>query len=298
MKHGSIAVLNYLKFLSQIIIAVLLFFVFLLIEQNFCKRDFDILKFDARYEIDKKTMYSVNERIPKKPILLMGCSFMYGYGLESEGNPSYLLAWLTGLPVINRSKPGYGIQHMLYQLKRDDFYDEVREPEYCIFLFIDEHVIRLFQKATLWPEGFQYLRYKEKGGDFAEDNTIFYSLYRLYIPNRLQHMLAKHRSNADFNKNFNLIKKYFICAKNEAGEHWKDTKFVIIVYQRDKNFFCDTMRWKELEDDGFQIIYLKDINNGRRATKKDCLDDGFHPNGEFWQRVIPNLVKKLDLEEN
>lgn len=289
--------MNFIKLFFQLILCILLFFVFLFAEQELCADDFNILKFETRYEIDKQRFITTGLEYTKKPIVLFGCSFMYGYMLDYEQTPAYLLSKVSKRPVFSRAHPGYGIQHMLFQLRRDDFYLEVPEPEYCLFLFMKDHPVRLFQKATWWPEGVQYLRYAEtKDGNFCEANTFLYSLYRMYIPNKLQLMSANYKASCYTDKNFDLIKKYFINAKQEAEKHWKNTKFVILVYQSDDNFYTETTRWFELKKSGYDIIYLSELNNGVKVDENDCLDDKFHPNGKLWEKVIPKLVKRLNIQ--
>lgn len=45
--------------------------------------------------------------------------------------------------------PSWGVQHMLYQLKKGKIFDELPQPEYVIFNFINEHTGRT--KNWLYP---------------------------------------------------------------------------------------------------------------------------------------------------
>ena len=66
----------------------------------------------------------------KKPIILFGCSYAYGYQLEREQTLTYKLAQNAKIPVYNRAFTGWGIQHMLYQSKIEKLYEILPEPEY------------------------------------------------------------------------------------------------------------------------------------------------------------------------
>lgn len=79
-----------------------------------------------------------------RPIILFGCSFTYGQNLEQNQTMSYKLSQYTNRAVINRAHSGWGIQHMLWQLKNDKELTKIPNPEYIIYTFIPDHIGRLY----------------------------------------------------------------------------------------------------------------------------------------------------------
>ena len=99
-----------------------------------------------------------------KPIVLFGCSFAFGFGIDDEQTFSYKLSKYTNRTVYNRGLCGGGIQHVLYQLRREDFYKEIPEPEYVIYLYISNHIRRMYKYAyndVVLGGEYNYLKYNK-----------------------------------------------------------------------------------------------------------------------------------------
>lgn len=62
-----------------------------------------------------------NANSPKRPIIIFGCSYAYGYNFDNKETISHIMAQFSTRPIINRACCGWGIQHMVYQLKNIDF---------------------------------------------------------------------------------------------------------------------------------------------------------------------------------
>ena len=107
----------------------------------------------------------------KKPIVIFGCSYAYGFLLDREQTFSYKLSKLTHRTIYNRAYPAWGSAHMLYQTRDENLYKEIPEPEYVIFLSMHDHFRRLyvmtFMSGDILCENF-YLRYKEKNGELIQ----------------------------------------------------------------------------------------------------------------------------------
>ena len=94
-------------------------------------------EFDEIYKRDKDSFRKPNGvNYSKKPIVLFGCSHIYGYRLEDNQTLSYHLSEKSQRPVYNRAYNSWGMPHMVYQLFQIDFYKEVPEPEYLIYFLI------------------------------------------------------------------------------------------------------------------------------------------------------------------
>ena len=258
----------------------------------------------------------------KKPIVIFGCSFAYGYLLNNEDTFSYKLSHLTKRPVYNRAYTGWGIQHMLYQVRDDDFFKTVPEPEYVIYVYFSDHIRRLFlNHFNFWEVSGErfYLRYTDKNGELVErtfpENPVLFQLNRIYIYNKICDMFFAHYYYPFFDFIFPLYKKsdivkhfinpykiydgyldfaykHFDSAKKEMQKHWKNTKYVIFIYN---NCPLHDDFAKRLSDDGFIVIRIEDITDKKIRTSEYTMSDGVHPNGKAWDFITPKLIEKLNL---
>lgn len=240
----------------------------------------------------------------KKPIILFGCSFTYGMGLKDNQTLSYKLSELTKRPVYNRGYMGWGIQHMLYQVNRKDFYTDIniKEPEYIIYVFIPDHEKRLIQPLYDFFNGEPYLRYVEKNGKLQIADRPPTLFLRSYIAKAIIIPGAEKEYNKfnyqKYNQIFNLMEETFIESKNVLNQHFPNTKFVILKYYGadvPNSWFMKTERWHELEKKGFIIVDTKDLVGRVLNKPEDLCPDILHPSEKAWDLVTPKLVKKLNL---
>lgn len=259
-----------------------------------------IKTFEEEYDVIKVNNFRKPEGLnyKKKPIIIFGCSFAYGEGLSNNQTFSYKLSQLSKRPVYNRAFCGWGIQHMLYQIRQDSFYKDVKEPEYVIYVFIDDQIRRLYLDIFDPTNKQIYLRYIEKNDKLIEKKTLFPFLWNFYTINDYQLKKATEIAgkSENENKNFDFMKKMFIESKREINKRYPREKFIIIKYENGKNpHFCyTTNRWKELEKAGFIVIGVNELV-GKDLTSKEFRLNNDHPNEKAWDLIVPALVKKLNL---
>ncbi len=235
-----------------------------------------------------------------KPIVLFGDSFAYGYKLENEQTFYYKLSQITKRPVYVRAVPGWGIQHMLYQTRIDKFYEQVPEPEYAIFLMINDHLRRLYTINLLsghFLNEERNLRYKLKDGkliQITDSNILLKPIKKLYLTNKIHQMylnnvILNHKNYSEYSK---FAIEHFVESRNELQKHWKNTKYVIILYQHiynEKNFI------QKLRDKGFIVIPIFSLTNINLNDKEYNIDESLHPNEKAWDLLTPLVVKDLNL---
>lgn len=229
----------------------------------------------------------------KKPIVIFGCSYAFGYNLENNETLSYKLSHQAKVPVYNRAYSGWGIQHMLYQVKNELFYKKVPEPQYAIYIYIPDHINRLYYNSFLSYdticEKFN-LRYKEENGTLKEiphNNLILNQFQRLYLINKInQHLII---NSIKTKKDYDFALKHFVEAKKEMGKHWENTKYVVLFYTSSQN---ENYLKNRLKENDFIVIDADEITNKNLCDNKYMRKD-FHPNEEAWNVVIPELIKKL-----
>lgn len=254
------------------------------------------------YEKEKKNMRKPEGiQYKKAPILVFGCSFAYGHGLNNNQTFSHKLSELTKRPVYNRGVNGWGMQHILYQFKRPDFYKEVKEPEYIIYVAIPDHYNRLFryQFSPRCNCNFIFLRYKYSKNNFKEIHPFLPTFWNLYIVKYAQQFIEEQIIESEFNKknNYEFLYKIMHESMKYKKIHFPKSKFIILMYNNNQKSFIDDLNLRtRLEKDGFIIIEIKNL------TPKDFLinkeykaNDSLHPSKKAWDIVTPKLAKKLNL---
>lgn len=235
----------------------------------------------------------------KKPIVIFGCSYAYGFSLNNEQTFSYKLSKLAKVPVYNRAWTGWSIQHMLYQTKLDELYKQIPEPEYVIYVYINDHIRRLYLLTfSSWNilADEQNLRYKEKNGQLVEiknNNPILRQIKRLYIVNKIHHIYVKNFILRKNNKKncYKFAIKHFKESKKEMQKHWKNTKYVVFFYEDGKENNYLKLYLKNL---GFIIINKSDLTDEDLNSSKYLLKN-HHPNENAWNLLTPLIIEKLNI---
>ena len=323
--HKEDITLKYLKiiFFNFILLTILFFIADFSFYAYMYKRDFNlnmmqalrtygnsfqIRYFDDLYEGYKKTDY-FPDRIfkntkhnKKRPLLIFGCSFGYGWLLKKEQSFSYKLAELTGRDVYNRSVAGLGLQYFPYILETTDIEKEINNPEYIIFVFIENHVDRLFRfynDETNPNPDIQYKRTKDGKSLQINKNPLWYSggaAYFAICRNLMNTGSRRWISTRPFDEKFDYIKEYFIYAKQIANKKFPNSKLVILQYEENNNSpFNDSPRWKELEQEGYIVLNSLELTQKHLSEQEYKTYDKIHPNEQAWDILTPKVAEKLKL---
>ena len=235
----------------------------------------------------------------KKPIVIFGCSYAYGLNLNKEQTFSYKLSHFTKRPVYNRAVSGWGFQHMLNQVKQNQFYIDIPEPEYVIYLMINDHFRRLyvptFMSASLLDETYN-LRYELKDGKLIikkEKNALLEFIHRLYITQKIEHFYINNilLKSDNYEQYFSFALQHLVESKNEMKKHWKNTKYVVILYQ---TFPHDNLFIEQLKKNGFIVISLKYDYNLNLHTPEYMSQD-YHPKEQAWDLLTKKISESLNI---
>ena len=192
-----------------------------------------IVPFDKIWYWGFISPYRINmEKTSNKPsILVFGCSFAQGTIPE---NFEYFLSYKTKRMVYNRGYTGLGIANMYAQVSNPNFYKllyQKNQPEYAIFIFISDHIYRLYSDKYGLKEQIYVKDDISPLGEGIKTNILrqisrFYSGRRLLENYFFSHQLAKENND----KNFDLMKLYFEKSKEELEKRFPKIKFIIIKY--------------------------------------------------------------------
>lgn len=248
--------------------------------------------FDKTYEMLKpKLKQPVGIKYKSRPILLAGGSFAYGYGLKDNETFQKLLSDLTKRPVYNRAyELWWGLQTLLYQSRRNDFYKEVPNPEYVVYVLIRDHLVRITSSCIITFHKYPHLRYIEHNDRLQEEKISF--LYNFFIFKKYTIFRSQHIPKE---KSFYLMKLFFREIKKEFDKHWTNYKFIILIYDENpdtKNFFNE-VNWQDLREDGFIIVSTSDLIGRTMDMPQDVIEDKFHPSASAWKIIAPAFVEKV-----
>jgi len=236
----------------------------------------DVLNSDFREPINLKSK--------KSPIIIFGCSYAYGENLNADENLGANLAKLTNRPVYNFGISGFGVQHFLALLKNKDFSD-IKNPEYIVYVYIHDHIRRMYSKYFEFLDKMLYFRYVYKNGDFVEDFKNDFNLY-LYRKSHVVYVKNLIDNPKNYDKNFLMLSKYLERANLLIKKRFPNAKFIIYVYEDSDNY-----NWKIIENMGIKVVKNSDLSK----VKSMKMSDG-HPSAEAWKYYTPIFIKEAGIK--
>lgn len=230
----------------------------------------------------------------QKPIVIFGCSFAYGFGLDKEQTFHYKLSKYLSRKVYNRSNSGWGPQDMLYQLRRADFYNIVKEePAAVIYIFMDGHLYRTMREVWTFEN---QIFYKKLNNMLIKSNFSSGGFLYGYLARKIRYICAENtwKNEKKFTQNSRFLTEHFLSAKREADKHWKDTKYYILVYSCSQ---IEKLILDEFKHKGFEIIYVSELTDVNiQTTDYQLSETDMHPNEKAWDLLTPLIAQKLDLK--
>lgn len=249
--------------------------------------------FEQNYEQIHFRKIAGSQFLNRKPVVIFGCSFAYGVGLDEEQTFSYKLSEYLSRKVYNRANSGWGPQDMLYQLSRDDFYNTVKEePAAVIYVFMDGHLYRTMREVWTFENQIFYKNVKNglKKSNFSSGGFLYG-----YLARKIRYILAENtwKNEKKFAQNSRFLTEHFLSAKQEADKHWKNTKYYILVYSCSQ---IEKLILDELNHKGFEVIYATELTNVNiQTTEYQLSETDMHPNEKAWNLLTPLIAQKLDL---
>ncbi len=234
----------------------------------------------------------------QRSIILFGCSYTEGFGLNEDETFSRKLADYTNRTVINRGKSGTGIPFLYYQLTNDKVLKELpTNPEFIIFTLIPDHFPRLYRYRNFVLTGDHTLRYKIKNDKLVVDKPILKCLHSLFFVIVLEEYLAEKKYEESTRDNL-LFNKLLDESHKLIKTNFKDSKFVIIYYKgpSDTNNDTDKIVYDYIERN--KDIILIDISEefpNIQQTRDLWIQDNDHPSAKAWDLIVPLVAKKLNI---
>lgn len=235
----------------------------------------------------------------KRPVLFFGCSFTHGSMLDNNQTLSYKISKLTGRTTYNRGFPGAGPQLMLLQLQDPHFYKEVPDAQYIIYTFIWDHILRLYSYNNCispTPEGNYEInpRYELKNGKLQKVKPAYLFFYRSFLIKKIQYYIKQEKA-LDRKQYFALFLAILKESQKLAKTHYKNVKFVILLYKDSGGAIFDESQIKAIEKEGFIVIDAEKLVGHELMSSKYRVADKEHPSEQAWNEIAPKLIKELNL---
>lgn len=251
------------------------------------------------YSLDnlKKSMRTpCGLKYKKPPILIYGCSYAYGFGLNEENTFGYKLSQKAKRPVYNYAMSSKGFQDALFLLEHDE--KVVPEPEYIFYVFINDHIRRMFINCNK-IDYMKYLTYKNQNDKLVQNENKYAVSERLYIFGVIKNALYYFFKNIFKKPIYRLTKKYIYSINQEIKMKYPNAKFIIIDYDNGAESYFSFQKKEELKKQGIEVIQLNKEFKGILKSEKyrnSINEDIFrHPNSKAWDLIVPYLVSKYNL---
>ncbi len=244
---------------------------------------------------------NVNTNSKKRPILLLGCSYVYGTGLDDTQTLAYKIHKLTRRSVYKRGFPAGGPQLALDMFDTGVMKKQVPDAEYIIYVYLNYHLARLYAYQLDYIEAEVNQRYKLKNGKLIkikQPKHPFY--YSSFLVKNIQHFIADRLSLKEYD-NYQLLNAVLTELMNQAKKNYKDVKFVILLYPSadimsdGRKELMDSFEIKKLQEMGFIVLNAEQLTKEPIRNIEYRILDREHPNEKAWDTIAPALVKKLHL---
>ncbi len=247
-----------------------------------------IERFDKIYQKAKSKDLGkeYGKQYDKSPILLFGGSYVYGYGIEDEDKLAYKLSQYLKRPVYNFAFQTWSVQNMLWQLKKNDFYKNIKEPEAIIYMGVRVDLDNIYN-----PDILNGLRYTDEKGQLKEVPYELMLVNYSYLIKKFNQELS-YKKSKDKVKAIKFFNKHILESKKEIDKHWKNTKMIVVLYD-----ISDSNEFVELKDAGISVVSMDNFMQNNIVNKVEYRnsDVDIHPNGKAWSVIVPELVKQTGI---
>ena len=247
--------------------------------------------------------YTWNNRIfekknsKKKPLTVVGCSFAEGSCLNDNQILGYKLSDLSNRTVYQRGVTASGLSYVYYQIDKKLIPVAPNDSEYIVYVFIFDHLFRLYQhQLGFWSTELN-LRYEYKNGKIQQIKDFLPFVNMFYSTNLIQEFLSDKQGEKE-SQNFNLFKPMMIDMMKTLKKNYPNTKMVFLDYPQSDEEWCylpEDIK-KFIRDEGYIYVNANDLvgdNLGKREYKVE--GEWLHPNEKAWDLVAPKLAKLLNL---
>ncbi len=232
-------------------------------------------------------------------IMVTGCSYAFGYGLDENQTLSHYLDSITGYRGYNYGISGHGTQQTLALLQNRNLADEVGEKNgVLIHLFIDDHIPRLIgsrRLIKLWATNFPYYYLEgdslKREGSFWTGRHFLTRFYRAVSQSAFIDLF-----DIDFPWYVNgghveLFGEVLSESQKQFHQQFPDGKFLVVIGPNSKLAPAIS---QVLEEKGVPVLDLSQLLDKENPKYKIHWTEG-HPNGNYYKEVATEISEYIDI---
>ncbi len=236
--------------------------------------------------VDEKRSIIINNN---DAILLLGCSYTYGTGLQENETFSFYLSKYLNKNVYNLGIPGGGATQAYLLTNDKNFYKNYPKVNLVIYTYIGDHINRLneFLKCEVF-QPYCNVRVIKKGDKYIKQSEWYTSPSKFYIFRFILKKITNFKnSNIFYKKNTYKFVDLINKTNDNIKKNYPNAKFVFLIYNEERKNWMDNL------DDDIYILTTneltdKNLNNPFYQHNQDP-----HPSKYAWEEIVPKLVAKL-----
>lgn len=258
------------------------------------------LLFDVVYSVNADGRRITPERGKKADsvVLLFGCSFTFGFGVNDKDTYAWKLAELLGdnYQVVNLGVSGYGAHQMLALLEsgRLDHLLQQYKHRYAFFLTIADHLNRCTGRSPWITNGPRYTLEQgtpQYAGDFSETFSLLRFSDKIFLHSalypKLRSVFAQLASSEQ-----DMALHAAILAQAAKELQARNTDFAVIAWP-DITHGIESLRARSLK-----VLPLGPrIPDWAPESYKQFRVDGFHPNAHGHEIIADEAFKYIEKQK-
>ncbi|MCC6155825.1 MAG: hypothetical protein IT367_18805 [Candidatus Hydrogenedentes bacterium] len=240
--------------------------------------------------------------VPDHSMLVFGCSFAFGSCVEGDETVAARLA--QGLPdriVYNYAYGGYGTQHMLAILERNDLNVEFEAPpDIALYFFIPAHIRRAYGSMiviTRWGEFFPYYTLDAanrpaRSGSFHTSDALRVSLFHLLAH---EQFMKHYKIDLPFRIDDTQL-EHTVALIDAARRRFReisgsDRFYVVLWPKHPRDEISSTVIIPRLERAGIRYLDYTDIPEASAPGALTPYD--LHPSASLHEAVAKRAAQEL-----
>lgn len=170
---------------------------------------------------------------------------------------------------------------------------EIKNPEYIVYTFMNDHVRRLYVDCLLGIPCVLFYKYKDNNkNELVQKNHFDLFYWHSYSMRKLNSYLYSKNMFVSFEDKEQFLLVHFLEANRKIKEIYPNTKFIIFVYDGDNQILPLV---DNLKDVGIDVVFLSDLTSVDIKEEKYVMDDLGHPSPLAWDLIVPLFAKRLNL---
>lgn len=230
-------------------------------------------------------------------VMVTGCSFAFGYGLNDHQTLSYFLDSLSDMRGYNYGVYGYGTQQTLALLQSRNLHREISEPNgTLIHLFIDDHIARLIgsrRLIKLWAIKYPYYRLEDgkpvRHGSFWTGRHFLTRLYRAISQSAIIDLFDIDIPWYVSDGHLKLFASVLKESQSEFKKQYPDGNFLVVIGPGSK---YGKRAVAALVEANVPVLDLSELIDPKTKRYQIHWTEG-HPNANYYRELADTITKAL-----